>query len=324
MIEGAAGGVTLDANGDNPVFTITSCKSCMIRNITIDATDITGNETPCIFIDESSNNPVFIDNVTINLDEHVGHAIRSYSDNVVIEHCRLSRGRVGIYNIGTNNIITKNQIEHTESTDSQAFGIFNQGASCRITGNVINDVKCGDDIDPYWEGYAFGIRSEGDSCRITGNEIDDIKGGDNTGVKGGYAFGIYIIGARCIFSSNIMKNISGGNSTNANAGDGHGAYITSTGTKCIFSSNIMKNINGGNNTGSGNGGSAYGFIIVGGSSNTCIGNTVQDVSKGSGGGGADYGFYESASSDHDIFIGNNVHSEAFSVNGTGSVNVGNV
>ncbi len=139
IIEGSGGGVTLDANGNNAIFTITACDSLVIRNITFDLTDHTAVGTPCIDINGGTDITIENCNIIGDNTNSIGITIDT-ATKVLILNNRITDTCDGIYINTDDNLIKGNVI--TSTADD---GIHVASAADRnlIIGNVIRSV--GDD-----------------------------------------------------------------------------------------------------------------------------------------------------------------------------------
>ncbi len=96
---------TIDCGGDRTAFNITNAKSCIIKDLIIDASDIVKLERSIIIINETNDNPVYIENLQIlgNIGQN-GKAIYVESDNIWIYNCYLSQFLIGIHLNGSSNL----------------------------------------------------------------------------------------------------------------------------------------------------------------------------------------------------------------------------
>lgn len=128
----------IDCNGDRPAFNLTNAQSCKIQNLKIDASDLLTDES-IIFINETNDNPVNIDNIEILGDfSQLGIGIVAVSNNVQISNCFISQVGIGLvgYN-GKNYKFSYNRI-----IDCYTWGveILNSNNS-EIVGNYISTEK---------------------------------------------------------------------------------------------------------------------------------------------------------------------------------------
>jgi len=127
MIEGITPNVTLDANGDNTIITISAAASVVIRDLTFDSTDITTSTKPIIYCGESSDNKVLIENCTFVGDATLGIPVSLGQDNVTFTKCYITHAYYVVWdNVGCNNIrITEN---HWTGANVY-FGVYKQSST---------------------------------------------------------------------------------------------------------------------------------------------------------------------------------------------------
>lgn len=194
IIQGA-GPITLDRNADDETFNISNVKSLTIKDLIIDASDITSTSISGIYVSEGNDNPVNIQNLQINASD-VGRGVDINSENVWLQNCYISGFQTGIY-LGSNS-------GYCHILDNSLFDIvFSSGDACGIhldtsdyntlTGNMIDNVDGNN---------AFGIHLENsDYNTFTGNTITNIDGYVG-------AIGIFLVFTDSnTFTGNIINNI---------------------------------------------------------------------------------------------------------------------
>ena len=136
VIEGFGDSSNIDVNGQYYAFNITDCASAVLRNFKIDATDYSTDSQECIYIDETNDNPVDIDKLTILFDGNLGVGIYVVSEDCSITNCKLSGGYEAIWiDEGHNCLVNGNNI-----TDFDTFGIKYEADYCIISDNIIEGI----------------------------------------------------------------------------------------------------------------------------------------------------------------------------------------
>lgn len=281
IIEGEGDKTVIDCAGDRTAFNITSATSCVLRDFKIDATDLTTATTEIINVNEGSDNPVHIDNITIVGDGTNGYGIELNSDKCWIINCIINNVNIAINTINANQFIISGNYCYSNAT-----GIGVSGGSYNIIA-----------LNRFYLNTSYGIYISAMSyCEVHNNDCRQC------------VYGIYITGGtNNIFNSNNCKsNTSAGiyctgsqanviNNNNCTANMGYGIYL-SGGSCCVNGNNCYANMandgndyagiwidaNADNNTINGNnccnnsnigGGSFYGIYIA---NANCNNNKVQD------------------------------------------------
>lgn len=204
IIEGT-GLHTIDCGGDRTAFNITNAISCTIRNIKINASDVSAS-TVILAVNETGNYPVYIEKLQImgNLASYVGRGVEIQSANVWISNCYFYRLYGGIYFEGgghngriiyntidecfhqsiyceTNNIIIENNwIEKIQ--DDATYALENEGDDVIIENNLVYTMRTGirnsgnnviieSNIVNATSPFGVGINNKGDSVIIEGNSV---------------------------------------------------------------------------------------------------------------------------------------------------------
>ncbi len=286
IIQGQGASTIIDCGFDRTAFEITDAESCTIQNLKIDALDLFSILTKIIYIDESSDNPIYIENVEIIGDTLNGIGISINSNNVWIRDCYISGVYRGISQLSGN---IKAHINGNTLYDCNYVGIEVWGTYNEICGNIVDygpdfAISCHESWNTISNNIISncqtGIHVQGDDNTIGNNILNTI----NTGA------GIYINGDQNTISGNQVSNADYG-----------GVYLL-TSSYCVVSGNTITDINdfasfnitgigldsncdyntiSGNgcfccrNTGSGDG---YGFFISDYTcdDNTLVGNTTYD------------------------------------------------
>ena len=227
IIQGITPSITIDCGGDRSALRIEITQSCTIRDLTIDATDVSSTTTSIIFVSDTFT---IIENVKILGDgDRVGYGIFIDCSNVWVTGCYISEVLYGIYgqvsgsdflHISGNNVVycDSGTIGHgiyiggeysTCDNNYVAFcqsGIYILGFQCTVSNNVL------------FHNLNRGIQVVTDYSTITGNSI---QGYDTISIYATY--GIYV-------SSGSDYNVLTGNLVyeyyNTGAGTGYGIAIT--------------------------------------------------------------------------------------------------
>ncbi len=160
--------ISVDCGGDRTAFNITNSTSCTIKDMEIDATDITSQTTIIIDINETNNRPIYIDNVQIIGDNaNFGRVIYIQSNGVWIYNCYIYNFYEGIWQTDEGN--------NAYIQDNILVTCFFYGIVCFGDYNTIEHNY----IDGSWRG---AILMEGHYNMIKHNEIyfvfsDDASGG---------------------------------------------------------------------------------------------------------------------------------------------------
>ena len=215
IFEGSGDSSILDVAGSIVGLTITNCKSCVVRNLAIDVISYTVHGTIAILVDETNDNPITIQNITIigSGDPYYnGVGVFPYSNNVLITECRFIDIWTGVGDTnraaGDYELITNNYFKCT-----YGVGLSSISNNNIVTNNVFDD---------------GGILMWGNHNIIQGNVID-----------GGLRGIIISRGIRNIIDGNIICNTS-----DNLAGHTGGITLQGTGGDCdynLISNNIIYN-----------------------------------------------------------------------------------
>lgn len=228
----------IDIGGDSSCFDVDGEQigHLTLKDFAIDANDLTTNTVRIISIDESNNNPIIIDNVTIYGDGVNGAGIYIDSQNVLVKNCRITDIRIGIiFQIGNASYGNANNNWIQGMT---LGGILIDGGSdyCTIKDNHIEDCLTGIDC----EGQYFLI--EGNRIIDSGATaiyVDEDGHGsiiDNT-IYDFVIYGIYINASHITCTSNLIE-FSNVNSAVSNAG----IYIHADSTYIATTGNVIDNV----------------------------------------------------------------------------------
>jgi hypothetical protein len=180
VIQGVAPSITLDCNGDRSAIRIEVTQSCTIRDLTIDATDVTNTITNIIFVSDTLTQ---IENVRIIGDaDRKGRGIYIDCADVWITNCYIDQVLYGIFGLSSaadylhvsDNTVTNGDdgtIGHgiylggdysTCDNNYIAYsqtGIFAFGFQCAVSNNVL------------YGNLNWGIQVVTDYSTISGNSI---------------------------------------------------------------------------------------------------------------------------------------------------------
>ncbi len=134
---------TIDCGGDRTAFNITNAKSCIIRDLIINASDIVKMEKEIILVNETNSNSVHIERVEIIGDSDLkGEGVDIHSNNVWVEDCYFYQIQFGIRISGGNNThIHANTISNCESGIAYSWTSPDMGGENNtIEGNIIKDM----------------------------------------------------------------------------------------------------------------------------------------------------------------------------------------
>ena len=217
-------------------FHITNVKSLSIQNIQIDATAINLVAYNIIWIDEASDNPIYIKNVQLIGDDNTkGTGIRIDSDNVWVSDCYFHELKNGVYQL----FAQKAHVYNNEIDNCSTFSVYLTGVQNFIVGNLIKYSGIGiySDWDSHYNIisnniiYNFsieGIRVYSNYTTVVGNNI-----GNDT-LTTANPMGIYLDGGYNTIDANGCYNIKG-------TAKGYGIYIsnaahnnTVVGNTCLF------------------------------------------------------------------------------------------
>jgi len=254
IIMGMGDKSVIDCNGNRSAFSITSATSCVLKNLKVDANDLTSDFTYIININESSNNRITVDNVSIIGDSLHGVGIAILSDNCIVKKCIVTTVADGIYVYGSNNNIISKNICH--SIRWEGVIVTNTSTSCVVKGNIT------------YNNSGSGILiSESSDCVVKGN----ISYNNNL-------HGIILN----VADNNTITGNTCNNNDIVSASNNAGIWIVSSDNNTITGNTCNNN----NNTGSGTG---FGInitdslcdnnTVVG---NTCSGNDTQYNDSGTG------------------------------------------
>lgn len=238
------GSYIIEGQGDNTILTpdvlvsvfhLTDALSCVIKNLKINAENLTGT-TAAISVVEVADNKVIIDNVTVEGDgDQLGYGIEIDSSNCIVQNCRITSMGDGIVITDENCIIIGNICNSNGS-----YGIFlNTANYMTISSNITNLNQIGIYL------------TSADGNIISGNTI-----------KSNTADGIFVNSSD---QNTIEGNICDGNITDNLATDHAGITIhLNSLNNIIIGNTVINNANGG-------AGEGYGIYVSG---ITCIENIV--------------------------------------------------
>ncbi|KKN90787.1 hypothetical protein LCGC14_0223700 [marine sediment metagenome] len=251
------GSLVIYGHGDNTIlkaadgitiFNITCVASCLIKTLKLDITNYTG-DTQAVLINETNNNIVGFEDVSILGAAANGIGIEVQSDNCYIDQCNILQMKTGIYLNGAE----KTKITGTLSGLHVNYGLhLNQADFSIITGNSFT-ANTSYGIYIYNSDYCI-ISNTGCTSNLTGmySDISNYNTISSCLSNSNSENGIFITqGNYNTISSNTLNN----NDSNI-AGNTAGLYITNNSD---FNTITANSINNNNNSGAG---TAYGIYIA--------------------------------------------------------------
>lgn len=240
------------------VFNVTDSVSVLFRTFSIDTTNYTA-DTQAFLINETNNNLIGFEDISITGGGTNGIGIEIQSDNCIINSCNILSMKTGIY---------VNNADKTVITNSLLFGNANYGIHLNlgdysnITGNsCINNTLYG--IYLYDSDHVIMSNNGCNSNSDTGIYLSSANYNTLTsnGCTSNLKNGIYItLGSYNTISSNTLNN-NDSNTANPQAG----LYVT---TNSDFNTISANTVNNNNNAGAGN---TYGILIA---TNDCNENVI--------------------------------------------------
>jgi len=228
IIQGYGASTVIDCGGNRNAFNIKNATSCKIQDLRIDSSDIYISNLGIININETNDNPIYIENLYIIGDtDKDGYGINIESENVWITACYIKYVTTGIFQT------TEGKFCHFYNNRifDSGFGMEVRGDYNYISGNLLDT------------GMIYGITIYGAFNMMIGNLIRDCLYGfkvyegnntieDNTILQ--TSWGIYLY--------NCSSNIVSGNFI-LNGGD-IAIYITDSNHN-IITSNIIDSFSDG-------------------------------------------------------------------------------
>jgi len=254
VIYGHGDNTILQAADGIIIFNITCTASCLIKTLRLDISNYT-TDTQAVLINETNNNIVGFEDVSIIGGAANGIGIEVQSDNCYIEQCNILQMKTGIYLNGAE----KTRVSGTLSRLHVNYGLhLNLADYSIITGNsftantihgiyifdsdycIISNTGCTSNLNT-------GIYSENSSYNTISSNLSNSNSLN----------GLYITqGNYNTISSNTFSN----NDSNV-AGDTAGLFM---GANCDYNTITGNSCNNNNNIGTGDG---YGIIISAATSN---------------------------------------------------------
>ncbi len=196
------GPVTLNRNANAETFLVTNVQSLTIKDLIIDASDITSTTISGIEINEANNNPVYLQNIKICGDSE-GRGIYVNSENVWIQNCIIKSFRFGIYidDYSAYCHIFDNSILEMNPSSGSAYGIYSTESEYNmISGNLIHDI----DVTGTYSVCGILLSKSYYSNTVTGNIIKSISS------AGGIVYGISLASSRHIAATgNTLYDLNG-------------------------------------------------------------------------------------------------------------------
>nr|BDI55236.1 MAG: glycoside hydrolase, family 110 [uncultured archaeon] len=260
------GSIVIYGHGDNTilkpadgitVFNITCCSSLLVKTLKIDASNYTAPNinVPLVLVNETLDNVVSFQDVTIEGLNNFGRGIELQSNNCIIENCNITFLSYGINVISDSNIISQNTASLNE------IGINVAGSYCTITGNTCSS----NTILGIYLNSAIYDNVSNNICNINPTGISLNLSSNNTianNIASSNTFnGIYLSGS----SYNTLSGNTCENNDSNTAGNTAGIHILANSDFNTISANSSNN---NNNAGAG---TAYGIYIA---AATCDENVI--------------------------------------------------
>lgn len=235
VIQGIAPDIALDCNGDRSAINITSVLTCTVRDLTVDASDITTTNRVVIGALDTS---LYFENlriITNGLDD--GYGIYINSSEVWVTNCYVRDVRIGIFVDGGASSVHIS--DNTIINCGQSDGIYLDGNGITCANNLIRSCL-------------YGITTYANKSLIANNYIELGR------------HGIHCYGSNSSFTGNV---IIGRRLTTI--GNVYGFYIADGASYNVFTGNTANSLI---NT---SGDLGYGFMIAAATveETTVVGNT---------------------------------------------------
>lgn len=140
VIQGAFDASIIDINGNYNGIYVTNAKSCILRNLKVDASDISDDLHTAINMHEASNNKVITDNLHIIGNGTHGWGISNYSEQCEITSCICEELYNGIYIQGDKSIATQNICKNNSQYGIRIGASHNIITDNIVTGNGDNGI----------------------------------------------------------------------------------------------------------------------------------------------------------------------------------------
>ena len=228
IIQGIAPDITIDCNGDRYALRIqSSTQSCIVKDLTIDATDIIGDTQSIISVGSPFT---YIENVKIFGDsDRKGRGIYIYASNVWVSNCHINELYYGIYGSGAHYAhISDNTILYCSDGVIGGRGIYLGGYYSTCDNNYI--AYCGTGISAtgyqltvsnnvLYHNFEKGVNLYTDHSTLSGNSI---RGYDP--ISGNGFWGIYMDGGDYnVLTGNLIFDFA-----NSGPAIARGIYISSS------------------------------------------------------------------------------------------------
>lgn len=268
VIKGMGDNTGFDTGGDWKTFYITSAESVVLKDFKIDATDVSTSTNYTIDINESSDNPILIDNISF-ISTFDNYCIHTVSDNITICNSRCIGTDGGIFFDGASYGYVYNNYFYLKVGGAGGVTCHNGASHIIIADNIF---ECSTEYDSYTpvSGLCSYILIIGNICYNIGNGFYFTGNVSHIIITGNTIFdydlaGVYICGDYCTVSGNVIHS---GNRNSAGIGYGINLGYISAANYNVITGNLIYNIQNGSS------GPAYGIRIDAGSENTIVGNTV--------------------------------------------------
>jgi len=231
IIQGIAPNITLDCNGDQNAIRIEITQSCIIRDLTIDATDITSNNMNIIFVSDTFS---YIQNVKIFGDAgRNGRGIYIDCADVWVSNCYITETLYGIFGASSahSTHVSDNTVLYCDD-GGQGEGILLYGDSSTCDNNYVAYCHIGIYVLGYqctvsnnvlYGNNPYAIRVATDYSTFSGNSI---RGLDPDSLYTLYGIYVYTGSDFNVFTGNLIYNYS-------NVGDGIGYGVRVSTSSCV-------------------------------------------------------------------------------------------
>jgi len=241
VFQGIAPGITIDCNGDRRAISVLIAETCIIRDLTFDASDIVLGTREVIFVSDTFT---YIENVRIYGDgDRNGRGIYIDCANVWVTNCYIEAVLYGIYGLIAGAYyahISDNTVRDCDD-GSVGHGIYLGGDYSTCDNNFIVDCQT-------------GIYSYGYQCAVSNNVL-----------YGNLNYGIQIWSRGATYSGNSIRAYNPISTSNI-----YGMYVGAGSDHNVITGNLISDyLNSGSGTG-------YGVRINDASTDetTIVGNTI--------------------------------------------------
>lgn len=240
IIKGCGKASTIDVGDDRGCLDITNIHSLTVRDLFVDASDVTTTGESIIDVNETNDNKVIIDNIEIKCTNNKGLGIYARSGNITLHDCEVYGSYIGITMSNSPGSVCYANRCHD---NTYGLGLAGNAQPCTIVfGNYIYDnnssalnVGALDIGGDYYQVFGNYVYNNTLKAGWGGISIEAI--GEYNYVHGNYIidnseWGIRCLGDNNLIGENFYYNNSNGNiynSGDANSGGGRCVLGTYTG-----------------------------------------------------------------------------------------------